>query len=259
MVWYRQPKWVDDAIAADPKSAEQLMRDHIMNLGGRYRGKVIAWDVVNEAIEPRYGRRDGLRKSPWLDAMGPSYIDQAFRFAAEADPQSKLIYNDYGAEYYGKQSPAILDLVRGLKKRGVPLHGVGIQAHLRTANSFDVNQLRRFCMEIKDMGLELHITELDVTDKELPGDQAVRDQKGADRVRQFLETIMEVSKPTQILTWGLTDKHTWLGDNPKPGARIPSALPLDANYQRKVMWRVLYDTLRQASGAAARTAKTPAR
>jgi endo-1,4-beta-xylanase len=250
-VWYRQPKWVDDALAANPKDAEQLMRDHIMNLGGHYRGKVIAWDVVNEAIEPRYGRKDGLRKSPWLDALGPQYIDMAFRFAAEADPKAKLVYNDYGGEFYGKQSPAILELVRGMKKRGVPLHGVGIQAHLRTANAFDAAQLRRFCKEVKGMGLELHITELDITDKELPDDAALRDQKGADRTRQFFDTVLEEIKPTQILTWGLTDKHTWLGDNAKPGARRPSSLPLDANYQRKLMWRVLYDVLRQAGTASA--------
>jgi len=94
-----------------------------------------SWDVVNEAVEPADARPDGLRKSPWLDLIGPEYIELAFQTAAKADPQAKLTYNDYGIEldtqeHIVKRGQVLL-LLRRLKARGVPLHAVGVQSHLQ--------------------------------------------------------------------------------------------------------------------------------
>jgi len=93
-----------------------------MAVVGRYRGRIYAWDVVNEAIAD-----DGtLRDTVWLRNIGPEYIELAFRWAHEADPQALLFYNDYGAEDIGVKSNAVYNLVKRLLEKDVPIHGVGL-------------------------------------------------------------------------------------------------------------------------------------
>ena len=112
------------------------MRDHIRKVVGRYKGRINGWDVVNEALN-----EDGtLRQSLWMKIIGDDYIEKAFRYAHEADPQAQLYYNDYSLENEAKRKGA-LELVRKLKAKGVPITGVGLQDHVNmdwpTADQID--------------------------------------------------------------------------------------------------------------------------
>lgn len=248
LLWYRGfPQWAEDDLKAG--KGEALLEEHIHTVVSRYRGKFMSWDVVNEAIEPNDGLANGLRKSPWLAVFGPTYIDRAFQYAAEADPNCQLVYNDWGQESYGKRPEAILNLLRRLKDRGVPVHGVGIQAHLSTRWNFGPQQVTSFCRQVADMGLEVLITELDVSDAKLADDLVQRDEATAERMRIFLEAVSESVKPKQILTWGLSDRYSWLqeSNSENPTGRAVRTLPLDRNYKRKAMWKVLHDYFRQLS------------
>ena len=102
-----------------------VMREHIATVVGRYKGRVAYWDVVNEAIDDQ----SNLRESVWRRVIGPDYLEIAFRLAHEADPAAQLFYDDYGAEGLNRKSNAIYEIVQTLVKRGVPIHGVGLQGH----------------------------------------------------------------------------------------------------------------------------------
>jgi endo-1,4-beta-xylanase len=247
LVWHDAlPDWVKKRLSdGDTNDALAFLQEHINTVVGRYQGKLICWDVVNEAVQPKDKRDDYLRDSPWLRAIGTTYIDAAFRFAAEADPDAKLIYNDYGAEFMGGQkAEAILSLVRGMQDRKVPLHGVGIQAHLDVKGWMDHPKLEAFCRAVDRMGLELMITELDVRNDETPDDVKRAEVMVAGKTREFLDVVMGAVKPTQILTWGLSSRSTWLNRPPMNMAHQPiRPLPFDQDFQHTMMWRVLNDEM----------------
>src|SRR5437016_2938248 len=137
-VWHEAlPGWFAGTVNKD--NAQKFLVDHIHTVGGRYKGKMHSWDVVNEAIWIPDGRSDGLRSSsPWFQMLGPGYIDLAFRTAREADPTALLTYNDYGIEYdndnEGKKRAAVLALLRRMKADKVPLDALGIQSHIKAVS-----------------------------------------------------------------------------------------------------------------------------
>src|SRR5207248_5421060 len=136
------PDWLQ---SHSPKpDVRALLVEHIRIVVGRYRGRVHSWDVVNEAILPSDKQPDGLRKSFWYDAIGPDYIDLAYRTAREADPQAKLTYNDYGVEYDSEEQAErrrhILALLRRMQAAKVPLDAVGIQAHIKAGSPYAIGQ-----------------------------------------------------------------------------------------------------------------------
>ncbi len=250
LVWHESfPRWARRQLHEDDGLG--MLEEHIHTVVERYRGKLIVWDVVNEAIDNKSGHDRQMRKTPWLRALGPSYIDSAFTFAAEADPGAKLVYNDYGQEYPGgEKAKAILALLHHLQDSKVPIHGVGMQAHLKVGSDIDRDNLGAFCCEVKRMGLDLLITELDVKDENAPEDVGQADQRVADKTHEFLDVVCSVVKPTQILTWGLSDRATWLAmpdENPSGDPVRP--LPLDVDCQRKLMWLTLYDEIKQMAKA----------
>src|SRR5205085_2625309 len=123
-----------------------------------YRGRVNIWDVVNEALND-----DGtLRNSLWLQVIGPDYIDWAFRWAHEANPQAQLYYNDYGGEGLGPKSDAIYNLVKGLLRRGVPINGVGLQMHVSIDDYPKPQDVLANMQRLAALGLKVQITEMDV-------------------------------------------------------------------------------------------------
>ena len=126
LVWHFQlPTWLTEGTWTRDELID-ILHQHITTVVGHYRGRVAAWDVVNEAIAD-----DGsLRDTIWLRGIGPEYIDMAFRWAHEADPDALLFYNDYAGEGLGAKSDAIYALVQGLLERGVPINGVGLQMHV---------------------------------------------------------------------------------------------------------------------------------
>ena len=253
LVWHEAlPAWVPRF--PDASAAHVLLTAHIAKLVGRYAGRIQAWDVVNEAIEPKHGRADGLRVSPWQSALGPNYIDLAFGAAAAADPTAALYYNEYGLDFDTPEEAArrraTLALLEGLKARGVPIHGLGIQGHLSAAGKpFNATRFNAFLDAVAALGLKIMITELDVSDQALPGDAAARDAAVAAVAGDYLAVACAHPAVLGVMTWGLSDRHTWLNSSPdyrRKDGLAQRPLPLDAALQRKQLWEAIARAFDQA-------------
>ena len=215
LLWYhRTPSWYFDLPSRQEQ--ERAVVRHIQKLAGHYRGKIHSWDVVNEPIEPKDGRPDGLRTKVFLETLGPEYLDLAYRTAKEADPAARLVVNEYDIELDSPEQEArrvaLLHLLDTMKRSGTPVDAVGIQAHLTAVGGppFSAAKLRRFLADIAGLGLTIQITELDVTDENAPADIAVRDRLVADTYRRFLDTALDEPAVKMVVTWGLSDRHSWI-------------------------------------------------
>lgn len=240
LAWHNS---VPDWLIAAPASLDvrTLFVEHIRTVMGRYRGRVHSWDVVNEAILPKDAMPGGLRKSFWYDRVGADYIDLAYRTAREADPKAKLTYNDYGVEYDNPEDEerrrAILDLLRGMQARRIPLDAVGIQSHIKAAPTSTIGKgLADYIAEIHAMKLEVYLTELDVNEDDITSNEiAERDRVVAQTYRNFLDVALNNAAVKLVLTWGISDRRTWLNDGPTHHRKQPNrpqrSLPFDAEYR----------------------------
>lgn len=247
LLWHFQnPKWFD--AVEDRSAAERLVREHILAIGRHFAGQVYSWNVVNEGLNPREGRPGGLRMTPYLAKFGPEYFDFAFHAAREADPHALLVYNDYNMEEDKPESEsrrrALLGLLDGLKQRKVPVDAIGLQAHLNLADfRFQADLYRRFLKDVAARGVRILITELDVLDVAAPAD--TRDQAVADAYARVLDVALDERAVVGVVTWGLSDRFTWL--TPRRGERytrpdgLPNRpLPFDTDYQPKAAyWAIL--------------------
>jgi endo-1,4-beta-xylanase len=193
------------------------------------------WDVVNEAIEG-----DGTRrKSIWELIIGPEYIEQAFRWAHEADPAAVLLYNDFNNEGLNPKSDAIYELLRDLKSRGVPVHGIGMQAHLVVGKIPKRDAFLKNLRRLADLGMELHITEADIRVLMPPAPEAL--EKQAQDYRDLLEAFLELPQARSFTMWGFTDRHSWV---PRFHQGFGIALPWDENNEPKPARAALIEALR---------------
>jgi endo-1,4-beta-xylanase len=186
--WNALPNWFQSYVT--PANAKQVMTDHISSVVKHYAGKIYSWDVLNEAIY-HDNRPDGLRRKPWLDFIGPEYIDIAFQTAHDADPKARLVLNECFIEHdtpaeIGRRG-ALLALATRLKKADVPITTIGIQGHIRGNTPLDKPGMNQFLKQIRDLGLEIMITEFDVDDVDLPG--PIIDQTVADKYAQFIDIV----------------------------------------------------------------------
>ncbi|EAZ92857.1 endo-1,4-beta-xylanase [Crocosphaera chwakensis] len=241
LVWHQSiPKWLKET--ANPQNAESILKEHIMTVAGHYQGLIHSWDVVNEAIEVRDGHPLGLRKSPWFQWLGKDYIDIAFRVAAEADPHALLFYNDYDLDYdiphQNAKREAVLNLLRSLKEQGTPIHGLGIQAHLSGPETrFNAEKLKQFLADVASLDLKIMVTEMDVYDRGLPYDYEKRDRRIAEVYEMYLNTVLEEPNVIGVLTWGLSDRYTWLSKHRPRNDKAPvRPLPLDREFKPKLAW-----------------------
>lgn len=210
LVWHnRIPGWLLD-LRPSRDEAIELLREHIMTVVGRYRGRIRSWDVVNEAIDNQtYELR---QDSFWYQAIGPDYMRLAFEFAHEADPDAVLYYNDYGAEGLGRKSNAVYELVGDLVATGVPVGGVGWQMHVR--NGFHVTPDHVQNGErLNALGLEVSITELDVADPHPTTEADLASQAVA--YWEVVSLCLRLPSCPAVVMWGFTDAYSW----------IPSFLP----------------------------------
>jgi endo-1,4-beta-xylanase len=257
LLWYfRTPHWFFTLPSRDAK--ERAVVERIKTLAGRYRGIVHSWDVVNEPIEPKDGRPDGLRKAVFLEALGPGYLDLAYRLTRETDPKARLVVNEYNVELdtpeHETRRVVLLDLLQGMKKAGTPVDAVGIQAHLSAVGGppFSAERLRRFFADIAALGLTIQITELDVTDQSAPADIAVRDRLIADTYRRFLDAALDEPAVKLVVTWGLSDRHSWIVRRETNQANwrkdgLPSRpLPFDADLRPKPAFKAMADAFAHA-------------
>jgi len=189
--------------------------------------KTICWDVVNEAIADNPNPSDPLKHNVWYPTL-TNYIDVAFQAARNADSTVKLFYNDYGAEGLGGKSDAVYNLVKGMKSRGIPIDGVGLQMHVATSYYPSYSQIVSNIQRLGALGLQVHITEMDVKCPD-PCNKNLQAQVYSDVLHACL-TNSNICKSFQ--SWGFTDKYTWLGQNQHP-------LPFDENYAKKPAYQAI--------------------
>jgi endo-1,4-beta-xylanase len=236
------PPWVK-AMSTRAEAERELIR-HIEVVVDRYRGRIATWDVVNEVI--RFDPREGgpYRDTIWQRLLGPEHIDIAFRTAASVDPKARLVLNDFNFEESdggtAERRKAALAIIRRLKDKGIPVHGLGMQAHLYGENTIDSHGIQQFMRDLAALEVEVEVTELDVIDWKLPADPGTRDRASASLVAAYLDAVVSARLPKAIVTWGLSDRYTWINETfpRKDGARA-RPLPLDADYKPKPMMAVL--------------------
>jgi len=238
LVWHSQtPAEIFVGPDGKPASKELMlkrMEKHIQTVVDRYKGKVNSWDVVNESITPE----DGYRKSKWFEICGPEFMERAFQLAHEADPKCKLLYNDYGEED-PKRRDFIIQLVNDYKKKGIPIHGIGMQAHLNL-DSPDLKLWEKAIEMYAATGMRVSITELDVDvlpydwkrSAEVSTNAAYRETLNPykdglpkeidDKLTKRYEEIFKIllkhkDKIDRVTFWGASDDVSWKNNFPMRG------------------------------------------
>lgn len=250
LLWHRSvPQRVQDTLGEAPDW--RIVASHIRSTIARYGRDIRYWEVVNEPLDPGF-RDDGLRGGLFLKAFGPDYIQNALEEAAAAAPTAKLLINEYGLDYdmpvERDRRRHMLRLLEKLLRAGAPIHGLGVQGHLDLQKGpFSQRALADFLAEVAGMGLEIVITELDVRERDLVETPAVRDQRVAGHIGQYLDAALEHPAVKGVITWGITDRHSWLELTADDMARFPQAwrdgsspglnrgLPYDSDLRPKPM------------------------
>jgi len=235
LCWHEgNPAWLKTT--ANKENARQLLTQHIQTVAGHFRGQLHSWDVVNEAIDPKDGVAAGLRKTIWLDLIGPEYLELAFRTAAAVDPTAKLTYNDYGIELdtpdQTEKREQVLALLRRFKAQNVPIHAVGVQSHLNADGPEPGAGLVTLIREAGKMGLEVYITEMDVNTRKIGGGPEAQDVAVAHVFGDYPRLVLAEPNVPILLTWGITSEHSWLTQSKQPWAVRPDGarqrpLPFD--------------------------------
>jgi endo-1,4-beta-xylanase len=224
--WVRNGSWSRASLLA-------VMREHITTVMSRYRGRVVTWDVVNEALADDGGARDCI----WNRVIGADWVEQAFRIARNADPGARLHYNEVRADVPNPKYEALAAMAADFKARGVPLDGVGLQYHL-TENHPTQAQMEDAIGRLGELGLEVHISELDVPIWHLgPPTIPERLALQPEIYRRVAAACQAQPACFRITTWGFTDRLTYRCCNAKP-------LPFDEEYRPKGAWAVLQEVLR---------------
>ncbi len=269
LIWHSQtPAWFfagPDGQPAGRELALARLRQHIAAVVSHFKGRIKQWDVVNEALSDTPG--EDLRPTPWLKAIGPEYIEEAFRAAHKADPNALLIYNDYNIERDYKR-PKALRLLKSLLDHGVPVGAVGMQCHWHLDNP-DYAEVERSITQFAALGLKVMITEMDigvlptkyqgadVSVKELltpetaavvnpytaglPSDAA---RQQADRYRQAFEMFLRHQKDIgRVTIWGVEDGGSWLNNFPVRG-RTDYPLLFDRDNRPKPAFFALLEAAR---------------
>jgi endo-1,4-beta-xylanase len=216
-------RWTYTGPRASREELLERMRDHIQTVVGRYKGKIKAWDVVNEALSDR--GTNVLRNSLWLQIIGPDFIAKAFEYAHEADPDAVLRYNDYGLEDPAKRRK-LITLIRSLQEQGVPVMAIGTQAHLNVSSA-NFDNMNNALTEIGTLGLPIHITELDInsaqggqqsTGADIAGNSAATqgglvdaaDQRLANAYEGVFRAFLKHKDSLEMVTfWGPNDANSW--------------------------------------------------
>src|SRR5262245_53333856 len=249
LVWHRNiPNWAVVAMKDSPDWS--MVNEHIAVMLKRFGGeRFIQWDVLNEVIEPKDRRDDGLRDSPFLRAFGPEYISRALIAAHERAPNMQLYVNDYGLDYDAPvntaRRSALLRLLEKLKNSNVPLHGLGMQAHLRTSGApFSDRSLREFLRQVAGLGLKITITELDVEERDLGRPLSQRDKAVADEVQSYLDVVLDEPAVVGVVTWGISDRYSWLNTaKVRETATFNRGLPFDEAFGPKPVTDAIVGTL----------------
>jgi endo-1,4-beta-xylanase len=243
LIWYGvMPRWTEE-IATAAEAERELVR-HIETVVSRYKSTIRSWNVVNEPLRDDAWRASDLRPLIWQRRLGADYIAIALRAARAADPSAQLVLNEYDVEFVGgrfrNKRAALRELVHSLLDQGVPLDAIGLQGHLKGELEIDKEGLGAFVRELRKAGLAVLVTELDVVDNQLPADLPARDAQVASRADDFIAAITAEAPVAALLTWGITDRYTWVPMYFKRSDGLPNRpLPLDETYRAKPFMQVL--------------------
>ncbi|WP_183558531.1 endo-1,4-beta-xylanase [Mucilaginibacter sp. SP1R1] len=272
LCWHNQEAiWMFKDTNGKPVTKElllQRLKDHIFTVAGRYKGKIYAWDVVNEAVDDSDDTTQIYRKSNWYNICnGPDFIEAAFKYAHEADPHARLYYNDYNSEHPVKREK-IFKLLKKLIADHVPIDGVGMQAHWKL-NDPSPDELRKALDEVTSLGLKVQFTELDITIRlpqpkpatgaaapgatilptpdpgytpELEAKQIAQYKMAFDIFRQYKKFI------TSVTFWNVSDRYSWL-DQRGGGLMGGAAAAAKAPHLLKKAYPLLFDENRQRKKA----------
>lgn len=214
LCWYTgNPAWLTSMLRKD--NAKRILQDHIRTVMTHFKGTIDSWDVVNEAVGVGFNRPDGLNGGPWMDMLGPEYIDIAFITAAEVDPQPLRILNINNVEHDNPDSvkarQATINLVTRLLKNRVPIQAVALESHVDAWRPIDEAALALFLRTLRDLGVKVLVTEFDVNDSKISGDIAARDRAVADYYRKYISAFYSVAgTPNRMILWSPTDKDNWM-------------------------------------------------
>lgn len=252
LCWHSQtPRWFFTDASGNQVSREVLLgrlKQHITDVMSRYKGKIYAWDVVNEAVPD--GGESIYRPSKFYEIIGEDYIEKAFEYAHAVDPEAKLFYNDYNTENKAKRDK-IYQLVKKLKDKNVPIHGVGLQGHWSIYEP-TAQELEESITKFASLGLAVQITELDLsvypkeherrakkpTDDGILTEDMIKKQTA--QYKMIFDTFRKHKGTlTGVTFWNVSDRSTWLDNFPVPG-RKDYPLLFDQNYKPKeAFWQVV--------------------
>lgn len=243
-VWGEE-KWLPDWLLKgnySPEQLKELMHQHIMNVGGHYKGRTREWTVVNEAFTRNlhiFGLRDW-----WADHTGgTSYIDDAFKWAREADPDSKLLLNDFNNEGKNDVSDAMYSYVKGAKARGIPIDGIGMQMHIDGSHPPTKEEVISNMQRFGELGLDVYVTEFDVNMADVPASLEEKQNIEGKIYYEMMRACIESKVCHSFAILGITDNETWY--NYMGLKNEASPLPFDRKYQPKPAFFSLRDALSQ--------------
>jgi endo-1,4-beta-xylanase len=218
-VWLKKEKWTKESLLA-------WLKEYITTVVTHFKGKVYAWDVVNEVFLPN-GRFMDAYRSIWYKVCGEEYIEKAFIWARAADPKAKLYINDVSIIFKNRQSNAIYEWIKNAKERDIPIDGIGFQAHITEGPKIDYGNIRSNLNRFRDLGLELQITEMDVRIDGPPSEEKLANQ--ARIFADFVKLAIEYGMPV-FTTWGVSDKDSWI---PQHFPGFGAALLFDKEFNPK--------------------------
>ena len=205
LIWHGSvPGWLAALPAADFRVAFET---HVRSVVEHYRGRVVAWDVVNEAVADD---GSGLRDTVFRQKLGDQYIADAFRLARQADPQALLFYNDYGGEGLSAKSDRIYSLVQGLRAQGVPIDGVGLQMHVTATGRPSDASIAANMRRLASLGLSVNISEMDVRIRDVPGTLQTRLDVQKSVYHSIVGVCVAEPRCDSVTFWGFTDAHSWI-------------------------------------------------
>ena len=232
LIWHGSaPGWLN---ALSPGEFRTAFETHIRAVGEHFRGRVYAWDVVNEAVADN---GTGLRDTIFRQKLGDDYIADAFRLAHQADPQALLFYNDYNGEALNAKSDRIYQLVSGLKSQGVPIDGVGLQMHVTASNPPSESAIAANMRRLAELGLLVNISEMDVRIRDLPGPTASKLDAQKAVYKSIVGVCVAEPRCDAVTFWGFTDAYSWI--DRQYGADDP--LLFDEQYAPKPAFYGVFD------------------
>ncbi|MGN7311966.1 endo-1,4-beta-xylanase [Alkalicoccobacillus gibsonii] len=239
LVWERVPWWLENGDYSN-EEITSLLKQYVQTTVERYKGKLYAWDVVNEAFDADGNLKDNF----WLRHIGPDYIALAFKWAREADPDVLLFYNDYENDVWSPKTDATLTHLTSLRERGVPIDGIGLQMHLDLANDFDPEELQDVMNMIGQAGFLVHITELDIKLQHSGEDVETKRQKQADRYADIMGVCLENVKCNTYTIWGAADPYSWIRFTDEASADQADPLLFDHELKRKPAYQSIKEVMK---------------